>query len=70
MGEKSGTRISRWQKKPLDFAGEIVDFDAGHGEAATVEMDDYTKSLAQAKVSQAGGRDHGRRTEEEGCHPF
>ncbi|KAA0698601.1 DUF1003 domain-containing protein [Neorhizobium sp. P12A] len=34
----------------LDSTGEIVDFDAGEGEAATVEMGDYTKSLAQAKA--------------------
>ncbi|AVA23585.1 DUF1003 domain-containing protein [Rhizobium sp. LEGMi198b] len=33
-----------------DPAEGIVDFDAGEGEAATVEMDDYTKSLAQAKA--------------------
>ena len=38
------------EEKPLDLTGEIVDFDAGHGEAATVEMDDYSKSLAQAKA--------------------
>jgi uncharacterized membrane protein len=34
----------------VDSTGEIVDFDAGEGEAATVEMGDYTKSLAQAKA--------------------
>ncbi|MBB4567826.1 DUF1003 domain-containing protein [Rhizobium leucaenae] len=33
-----------------DPAEGIVDFDAGEGEAATVEMNDYTKSLAQAKA--------------------
>ncbi|WFU08831.1 DUF1003 domain-containing protein [Rhizobium sp. CB3090] len=33
-----------------DPAEGIVDFDAGEGEAATVVMDDYTKSLAQAKA--------------------
>jgi uncharacterized membrane protein len=34
----------------LDAAEGIVDFDAGNGEAATVEMGDYTKSLARAKA--------------------
>lgn len=39
------------EEKPLDFAGGIVDFDAGHGgEAATVEMKDYSDSLARAKA--------------------
>jgi uncharacterized membrane protein len=36
--------------KTIDSAEGIVDFDAGEGEAATVEMHDYTKSLAQAKA--------------------
>ncbi|PZM07377.1 DUF1003 domain-containing protein [Rhizobium tubonense] len=36
--------------KTFDSAEGIVDFDAGEGEAATVEMHDYTKSLAQAKA--------------------
>lgn len=39
------------ETKTFDPADGIVDFDAGEGEAATVvEMDDYTKSLAQAKA--------------------
>jgi uncharacterized membrane protein len=36
--------------KTFVSAEGIVDFDAGEGEAATVEMHDYTKSLAQAKA--------------------
>lgn len=36
--------------KTIESAEGIVDFDAGQGEAATVEMHDYTKSLAQAKA--------------------
>lgn len=35
---------------PLDQTGGIVDFDTGNGEAATVEMGDYTKSIARAKA--------------------
>jgi uncharacterized membrane protein len=38
------------EAKTIDSAEGIVDFDAGEGEAATVEMHDYTKSLAQAKA--------------------
>ena len=38
------------ETKTFDEAEGIVDFDAGEGEAATVEIDDYTKSLAQAKA--------------------
>jgi uncharacterized membrane protein len=38
------------EEESLDLTGEIVDFDAGEGEAATVEMDDYSKSLAAAKA--------------------
>ncbi|NTJ33578.1 DUF1003 domain-containing protein [Agrobacterium rhizogenes] len=39
------------ETKTVDPTEGIVDFDAGEGEAATVvEMDDYTKSLAQAKA--------------------
>jgi uncharacterized membrane protein len=34
----------------LEPAEGIVDFDAGNGEAATVEMEDYTESLARAKA--------------------
>ncbi|WP_018897480.1 DUF1003 domain-containing protein [Rhizobium sp. 2MFCol3.1] len=38
------------EEKSLEFAGGIVDFDAGHGEAATVEMKDYSDSLERAKA--------------------
>ncbi|MBB5573703.1 MULTISPECIES: DUF1003 domain-containing protein [Rhizobium] len=38
------------ETKTFDPAEGIVDFDAGEGEAATVVMDDYTKSLARAKA--------------------
>ena len=38
------------EAKDLESVSGIVDFDAGEGEAATVEMDDYTKSLAEAKA--------------------
>ena len=34
----------------LETTDKIVDFDTGEGEAAPVEMDDYTASLAQAKA--------------------
>ncbi|MGO4436438.1 DUF1003 domain-containing protein [Rhizobium sp. RAF56] len=34
----------------LETTDKIVDFDAGEGEPATVEMGDYTASLAQAKA--------------------
>ncbi len=48
---KSAERIvGMSEEKALDFAGGIVDFDAGHGEAATVEMKDYSDSLARAKA--------------------
>jgi len=38
------------ETEPLDPTEGIVDFDAGNGEAATVEMGDYTKSIARAKA--------------------
>lgn len=38
------------EEETIDTEEGMVDFDAGQGEAATVEMDDYTRSLAQAKA--------------------
>src|SRR4051812_29433905 len=38
------------ETESLDPTGVIVDFDAGNGEAAHVEMGDYTESIARAKA--------------------